>query len=72
MARLVLILSTLSIGATVDAKLIVCGSAGAGGTIDLSGRGLPAYAYATADYSLTLDFGAEAGVEVGFWACQAN
>ena len=66
------ILRTLSIGATVDAKVIFGGSAGAGSTIDLSGRGLPTYAYATADYSITLGFGAEAGVDLGLWVCQAN
>lgn len=65
------ILRTLTIGASVDAKVIFGGSAGAGGTYDI-GRRLPPYAYATADYSITFGFGAEAGVDVGLWVCQAN
>lgn len=65
------LLRTLTVGATVGAKAIVGGSAGAGAAIDFTGR-LPVYAYATADYDVSLGFGAAGGVDVGFWVCQAN
>lgn len=62
---------TMTVGATVGAKAIVGGSAGAGAAIDFTGR-LPVYAYATADYDISLGFGVAGGVDVGFWVCQAN
>ena len=65
------LLRTMTIGASAGAKVIFGGSAGAGGTIDLTGR-LPTYAYGTADYSISLGFGGGAGIDVGFWVCQAN
>lgn len=64
-------LRTLTIGASVGAKVIIGGSAGAGAAIDLTGR-LPVHAYATADYDISLGFGGAAGVDVGFWTCQVN
>ncbi|MDH3665110.1 MAG: hypothetical protein OEU92_34695, partial [Alphaproteobacteria bacterium] len=68
---------TITIGASAGAKVIFGGSAGAGVALDISTRndrptGLPPYVYGTADYSKSLGFGANAGIDVGFWICQNN
>lgn len=65
------LIRTMTIGATVGAKVIIGGSAGAGAAIDLTGR-RPAYAYATADRGWSLGFEVATGVDVGFWVCQNN
>ncbi|WP_230970438.1 hypothetical protein [Nitrogeniibacter aestuarii] len=65
------VLRTMTVGATVGAKVIYGGSAGVGAAIDLTAR-LPVYAYATVDHDASLGFGAAGGADIGFWVCQAN
>ncbi len=63
---------TLTIGAVVDAKLIVVGGTGeSGAAIDLSGH-MPVYAYASVGYSYGPGLSGDGGVDVGLWVCQVN
>lgn len=63
---------TLTVGAVVDAKLIVVGGTGeSGAAIDLSGS-MPVYAYASVGYSFGPGLSGGGGVDVGLWVCQVN